>query len=283
MTTSNDKLVKIGTCSWNYDSWVGLVYTERKKTAAEYLREYSQRFDTAEIDSWFYKIPERPEVLSYIENAEPGFSFTCKIPEQICLTHIRNFGKDKKLEPNPNFLSGNLFETFLKRIEPILPQMDALIMEFEYLNKEKMLSQMTFIEEVGQFARTYAKGLPLGIECRNSNYLDENYFRFIENENLIHVFSEKQYLPHIYALYDKYKPYIKNRTVLRLLGGDRKAIEEKTSKEWNKIVDEKEDKTEISRMTKDIKYNGSKVIINVNNHFEGSAPLTVDSLKALLK
>lgn len=142
---------------------------------------------------------------------------------------------------------------------------------------------MAFIEQVGQFVRTYAKGIPLAIECRNSNYLDERYFRFIDNENLIHVFSEKQYMPHIYDLYATYKPYIKNRTVLRLLGGDRKAIEEKTSKEWNKIIDEKEEKTEISRMTKDIKYNGSQVIINVNNHFEGSAPLTVDSLKALLK
>ena len=283
MTTRNDELVKIGTCSWNYDSWVGLVYTEKKRTAAEYLREYSQRFDTAEIDSWFYKIPERSEVLSYIENAEPSFSFTCKIPEQICLTHIRSLGKDKKLEPNPDFLSGKLFETFVQRIEPIMPQLDALIMEFEYLNKEKMPSQTAFIERLGQFVKTCSKGLPVAIECRNSNYLDERYFEFIDNEKLIHVFSEKQYMPHVYDFYDKYKHHIKDRTVLRLLGGDRKEIEEKTSKEWNKIVDEKQDKAEISRMTKDIKYNGNKVIINVNNHFEGSAPLTVESLKALLK
>ena len=39
-----------GTCSWNYDSWVGLVYSRPRRTAAEYLPEYAEHFPTAEID-----------------------------------------------------------------------------------------------------------------------------------------------------------------------------------------------------------------------------------------
>jgi len=95
------------------------------------------------------------------------------------------------------------------------------------------------------------------------------------------------YIRNICRIYTSYtiniKKHVKKRTVLRLLGGDRGEIEEKTSKEWNKIVAEKLDKPEIARMTKDIQYNGNKAIINVNNHFEGSAPLTVESLRALLE
>jgi len=63
-------------------------------------------------------------------------------------------------------------------------------------------------------------------------------------------YVHKEYMPHIYELYDKYKKHVKKRTVLRLLGGDRGEIEEKTSEEWNKIVAEKLDKPEIARMTK---------------------------------
>jgi len=283
MNSKDDELLKIGTCSWNYDSWVGLVYSRKQKAAADYLSEYVQKFDTAEIDSWFYKIPEQNEVFSYIENAGIDFPFTCKIPERICLTHKRNYGKSKSLETNEEFLSGDLFEKYLKRIEPMLSQIEVLMMEFEYLNKEKMASQNEFMEKVGEFVRNYGKGLPIGIECRNSNYLNKKYFEFIEQEKLIHVFSEKQYLPHVYDLYEEYKMHIKGRSVIRLLGGDRKEIETKTSNEWNKIVDERNDKDKISRMTKDIKMSGSKVIVNVNNHFEGSAPITIESLRALLK
>jgi len=45
--------IRFGTCSWNYPSWVGLIYTERHPRAAAYLREYSQKYDTVEIGSWF--------------------------------------------------------------------------------------------------------------------------------------------------------------------------------------------------------------------------------------
>lgn len=282
MNSNMNDLLKIGTCSWNYDSWVGLVYSKRQPNAAGYLKEYIQNFDIAEIDSWFYKIPEQKEVNSYIENASPGFPFTCKIPERICLTHKRSYGKSTALDINEEFLSGKLFEEFLRSIDSILPQIEVLMMEFEYLNMEKMPSQLAFIEKVGNFIRNYGKGLPIGIESRNSNYLNKQYFAFIEQEKLIHIFSEKQYLPHVYDLYEKYKVYIKGKSVIRLLGGDRREIEEKALNKWDKIVDEKMDKDKISTMTKDIKYNGNKVILTVNNHFEGSAPITIESLKKLL-
>jgi len=43
--------LKIGTCSWNYPSWVGPVYSAQSLNAAGYLPEYSKRFGTAEVDS----------------------------------------------------------------------------------------------------------------------------------------------------------------------------------------------------------------------------------------
>jgi hypothetical protein len=46
--------LRIGTCSWKYDSWRGLVYPE--KGAFDFLKEYSRRFDTVEIDQWFWSL-----------------------------------------------------------------------------------------------------------------------------------------------------------------------------------------------------------------------------------
>jgi uncharacterized protein YecE (DUF72 family) len=67
--SENPSNLRIGTCSWNYPSWVGLVYSQPKRTAVEYLHEYSRKYTTAEIDSWFYKIPTPAEVDAYGEEA----------------------------------------------------------------------------------------------------------------------------------------------------------------------------------------------------------------------
>ena len=46
--------VRIGTCSWKYDSWRGIVYPEAGDF--DYLQEYAKHFSTVEIDQWFWSL-----------------------------------------------------------------------------------------------------------------------------------------------------------------------------------------------------------------------------------
>jgi uncharacterized protein YecE (DUF72 family) len=278
--------LRIGTCSWNYDSWVGLVYSGASPTAAGYLGEYSKRFRTAEVDSWFYKMPESREVLSYLGEVDEDFTFSCKVSEEICLTHKRNRGGSKELVANPGFLSKELFLKYVGRIEPMRGSVEAVMLEFEYLNKDKMPSLDVFLRKLDDFCASLPEGLaaslPLAVEVRNKNYLVKEYFQFLRDRGLVHVFSEKQYLPHIYDLYSEFGDFVGDRVVMRLLGGDRKAIEEKTGERWDRIVEERDDKERIAEMTRNILYRGGRVVININNHFEGSAPLTAAFFEAAL-
>jgi len=60
-------------------------------------------------------------------------------------------------------------------------------------------------------------------------------------------------------------------------------MEERTGEDWSSIVRPKDE--ELQRIARSINYqytNGKSVIVNVNNHYEGSAPLTIEKLKALL-
>jgi uncharacterized protein YecE (DUF72 family) len=262
---------------------MGLVYTTKSPSSAGYLKEYSQRYRTAEIDSWFYKLPERREVLDYLSMVDEDFRFTCKVPEQVSLTHKRNHGTSKQLLKNPDFLSKELFSSYLERIEPMLPQVEAVMLEFEYLNQEKMESVDSFMRHLDDFKSSVPASIPLAIEVRNKNYLTKEYFQFLKDKGLIHVFSEKIYLPHIYEVYEKFGDLLTDRTVIRLLGGDRKVIEQKTHERWDKIVEPKDDKGKIIEMTKKILYAGGKVIISVNNHYEGSAPLTIEYFESQLR
>jgi uncharacterized protein YecE (DUF72 family) len=272
--------IRIGTCSWNYDSWVGLVYRENQATALEYLREYSVHFNTAGIDSWFYRIPLKSEVKAYAEAVGSGFRFTCKVPQEVTLTPFRKKDSSGKPAVNPGFLSSERFGVFLGAIEPLLPRINSIMFEFEYLNREKMGSLDEFLDRLGTFFCSILAGLPYAIELRNKNYLVEKYFAFLSERRLEHVFSEKLYLPDIYDIYPLYQPHAGNHPVVRLLGGDRGEIEGKTEGNWDRIVDEK-DKSRIADMVLDISKR-SKITINVNNHYEGSAPLTTRALQRLL-
>ncbi len=268
----------IGTCSWNYDSWLGLVYSRASRTAAGYLPEYSARYRTVEIDSWFYKIPTSVEVRDYMAGVDPGFIFTCKAPQDLTLTQTR----EKPPRENPAFLSPELFAVFHDRISPMKEQIGAIMLEFEYLNRAKMPGQEAFMERLERFAEAIPRDIPIAIECRNGPWLNAAWFTFLADHGLSMVFSEKQYLPRIADLHAKFGHALANPVIIRLLGGDRAAIEKTTGQNWNAIVDPKPELPDIAAMIAELTYRDYQVFTNVNNHFEGSAPLTIGRIQSLL-
>lgn len=87
-------------------------------------------------------------------------------------------------------------------------------------------------------------------------------------------------MPSIFTLYEKYKVRLKDMTVIRLLGPARKEIEKKTGTHWNRIVAPKDgDITLLVCMLSDINDRGLESFVFVNNHFEGSAPRTIQRIK----
>jgi len=239
--------LKIGTCSWKYDSWKGLVYSN--DSDINYLREYSKIYDYVEIDQWFWSLrgmnninlPQKDVVKSYKESVPPNFKFSIKIPNSITLTHFYKTEKDEPAIPNQHFLSVEILNEFLGLIKPLHKNLGPLMFQFEYLNNEKMKSQFEFQGLFREFSSKFPEGFRFSIETRNPNYLTDTYFQFLKDNKLSHVFLQGYSMPPIYDVYDRYKDYIKNFTVIRLHGPDRKGIEQRTGGEWNKIVDPKDD------------------------------------------
>lgn len=282
--------LRIGTCSWNYDSWVGIVYTEPRPRAVDYLGEYAARFDTAEIDSWFYRIPDARTVAEYRAAVPDGFRFTCKVPQQITLTHERprsrsSSGAGGRLDPNPDFLSVDAFTGFLAAIEPILPQMDAIMLEFEYLNRQKMPNGREFLSQLEAFFDSVPAGPRYAAEPRNSGYLTDEWFNTLGERGVAHVFSQKIHMPPVWEVYAAHRDAVAScgAAVIRLLGGDRKEIERMTGGSWDRVVEPRPDEIDrVVAMVRSMLDDGVSVTVSVNNHYEGSAPRTVESLRERL-
>lgn len=285
-----DNLLHIGTCSWKYDSWCGIVYPENKPF--NYLEEYSKHYKTVEIDQWFWSLfagnkpvlPKSAVVHDYAESVPEEFSFGIKIPNSITLTHYYKNKRSDPLEPNPHFLSVDLMQKFLERIEPMSKKIGLLMFQFEYLNKQKMVGGIDqFLHHLGEFTKHLPGDFNYCIESRNPNFLKDSYFDFLGSSGLAHVFLQGYYMPPIFELYKKHREQLQDLAVIRLHGPDRKAIELQTNKDWSQIVAPKEiDIALLADLLMDLDSRNIESFVFVNNHFEGSAPRTIARINELL-
>jgi len=275
----------IGTCSWKYESWKGIIYSENAHK--NYLREYAEQYNTVEIDQWFWSLfppdkialPKIQTVREYVESVPEDFLFTVKVPNSITLTHFYRKKKSDPLTANPHFLSVELFRQFLDALEPMHSRLGPLIFQFEYLNKQKMSGKQEFLDRLFEFFAACPNNFSYSIETRNPNYLDKNYVETLQQNNLAQVFLHGYYMPSIFEIFDKVGHLIKDLTIVRLHGPDRQGIEKQTGKNWRQIVAPKDDELfSLAQIIKKLNEREVTVYVNVNNHYEGSAPLTISRL-----
>src|SRR5579883_3232450 len=69
--------VYVGTSGWHYKHWRGPFYPE-KLPQDQYLRFYSERFDTVELNTTFYRLPPPNAATQWKKNTPPGFIFAAK-------------------------------------------------------------------------------------------------------------------------------------------------------------------------------------------------------------
>jgi uncharacterized protein YecE (DUF72 family) len=268
-----------------------LVYD--RGSSLSYLQQYAQVYDTAEIDRWFWSLFESPEpklpdtwtAEEYAGSVPEGFLFTIKVPNSITLTHHYQRDKSKPLRTNPHFLSPELFDAFLRSIEALKDHIGALIFQFEYLNKQKMASQRQFQSRMEEFFSAIDSPYPSTVETRNPQYLNPSYFQFLRHNGLFPCFLQGYYMPDLRKILSAREGWFEegDLAVIRLHGPDRGGIEKMTGKNWDRIVNPKDEEIgdildTIARLLR----RGVDIYLNVNNHYEGSSPLTIDKIRTRL-
>jgi uncharacterized protein YecE (DUF72 family) len=288
--------LRIGTCSWKYDSWKGLYYDPAKTYRADdYLPDYARHLDSVEVDQWFWslfpggvRLPERRTVDAYAASVPEDFVFTVKAPNALTLTHYYSRQPARYAEyagrPNPHFFSVELLERFLERLSLLGRKLGPIMFQFEYLNRKKMPSMGAFLERLGEFIDRAPKDFLYAVETRNPSYLSKPFFDFLAGRRIGYVYIEGYYMPPIGEVFDKFRPATADYGVIRLHGGDRLEIEEATAEVWNRIVAPKPEGIDAAaRIVRENALRGVRTFLNVNNHFEGSAPLTIERFLEALR
>src|SRR5215207_11034458 len=81
--------IYVGTSSWKYPGWCGLIYEEQRyltrnrfseaKFNRECLREYAETFSTVCVDAGYYQFPTESYVSGLCEQVPDGFKFGFKV------------------------------------------------------------------------------------------------------------------------------------------------------------------------------------------------------------
>lgn len=125
--------ILIGTSSWKYEGWRGLIYDEQRyhyrgkfaetRFERDCLVEYAEVFKTVCVDAAYYQFPSEKYLTGLVSKVPGDFLFTFKVTDDITLkrfTNLPRFGI-KAGKPNENFLNADLFiNAFLKPCEPFL-------------------------------------------------------------------------------------------------------------------------------------------------------------------
>jgi uncharacterized protein YecE (DUF72 family) len=146
-----------------------------------------------------------------------------------------------------------------------------------------MPSIFAFLERIGKFFDKAQKGYDYAVETRNPNYLTGDFFDFLRKRGLGFVLIEGYYMPRIADMAAELDVRTADFSIIQLHGPDREGIEERTGGFWDRITDPKDEGlgTTVSIIKENVR-KGIKTYVNVNNHYEGCAPLTIQRLLRLI-
>ncbi|HAL73357.1 MAG TPA: DUF72 domain-containing protein [Verrucomicrobiales bacterium] len=200
--------VFIGTSSWKYPGWKGLLYEEERylyrgkfaesRFERECLEEYAQVFRTVCVDAGYYKFPSPKYIADLCAQVPEGFKFSFKVTDEIT---ARTFPKlprygERGGQRNPHFLNTELFRSaFLASCEPHQEKIGVLMFEFSHFHPRDFQRGREFVDMLDGFFSQLPKGWQYGVEVRNRSMLHPDYFAMLRSHGVTHVLNNWTHMP----------------------------------------------------------------------------------------
>jgi uncharacterized protein YecE (DUF72 family) len=204
-------MICIGTCSWTEKTLIqsGEFYPGDVKTAEGRLRYYASQFDTVEVDSTYYAIPDRRNTSLWVDRTPENFVFHIK-----AFGALTGHGIDTKTLPKDIFnilpikdkAENRIYikEAFLLRT--IADRFREALLPFQRVNKLGVMvfqyppwfhygtRNMDYILACKEFVR----GLPVAVEFRHGSWLTsdvkDSVFHFLTTNQITYIpADEPQY------------------------------------------------------------------------------------------
>lgn len=156
----------IGCTGWSMKEWVGKAYPKGTK-AKDFLSVYSRQFNTIELNTTHYRIPDADLVRKWREESSEDFRFCPKVPQLI--SHSKALG-----------LGGSLIPEFCQAIAGLQDKLGCCFMQLPpYFGHDRLPLLRRFLE-------AFPAELPLAVEVRHESWFCEPKARDELLSTLVH-------------------------------------------------------------------------------------------------
>ncbi|MFQ6011659.1 MAG: DUF72 domain-containing protein [Nitrososphaerales archaeon] len=247
---SQDSKLRVGCSGWSYKDWVGPFYP-RDTQAKNYLGVYSSVFNSVEIDSSFYRIPNQFMISNWKKITPEDFLFSAKFPKKI--TH------DLKFKEVSTYLS-YFYDTMGKLGTKLGPLILQLPPSFKFEKGMKLLENF--------FSSDLNKEIRHTIEFRHKSWFRQDVYNLLHEYNICLCWSINQYVdtPREITSDFIYARMVGDRSITKFNGIQKNRTEQ--SKEMFDSIEGSLDSID-------------DAFVFFNNHFAGFGPESVNEFRRL--
>ncbi|MCP3982018.1 MAG: DUF72 domain-containing protein [bacterium] len=278
------KSVYLGTSSWSFPGWAGLVYDREvgqqhlaRRGLAAYARHPLLR--AVGIDRTYYAPISSDEFAAYAEVVPDDFRFLVKASSEITFPRRRDSpsGKFKRNELFllPSYATDAVIGPF---VEGLGNKAGPLVFQFAPLGARTTADPARFAAKLEAFLSALPRGPRYTVELRDRELATPEYYRALASAGARHCVSvHPRMRPAATQLADGGAALEGPLTARWMLRGGFNYEEAKARYEpFRELVDEDpRTRSSLAQACAEFSRAGSEVVVIANNKAEGSAPLTI--------
>jgi uncharacterized protein YecE (DUF72 family) len=287
--------IRLGTSSWSFPGWTGLVYAARngkpanEQTLARHgLAAYAAHplFRTVSLDRTFYAPLTPEEFARYAAQVPAHFRFVVKAPAAITDPVVRKPGSGEAARDNPLFLDAMAAATTFIRpaVDGLGSKAGPLVFQFPPLGRRLLADVPRLAARIAAFMAVLPRGPLYAVEVRDPQLVCEGFARSLEDAGAVPCLAVHARMPPVDEQADVFgltQPAARQPLVARWnLHAGRGYAEAKADYfPFNRLMEEDvPSRAALARLAHAAAAVSRDVFITINNKAEGSAPLSVQRL-----
>jgi uncharacterized protein YecE (DUF72 family) len=279
--------LRLGTSSWSFPGWAGLVYAasaSKQVLSRDGLTAYSRHplLRTVGVDSGFYAPLDAGRLARYAEQVPMDFRFLVKAPAAVTDRFQRGAG-GRIREPNPGFLDTSvaLEQAVTPFCEGLGDRAGVLLFQFPPLGRDITDNPRRFAEDLYRFLRRLPKGPTYAVELRDEALLTQDLAAALHHGGAVPGLAGHPRLPLLEAQGELFSRHDDGPLVIRWLLRRNRGYEEARERyqPFDQLLEpDPQTRTAVATLINDALAQGREVFVIVNNKAEGSSPLTLIEL-----
>ncbi|MEL7163338.1 MAG: DUF72 domain-containing protein, partial [Bacteroidota bacterium] len=211
-------MIYVGATGWSMKEWVGKWYPDSTKST-DYLKHYGQQFNTIELNTTHYRIPDAALVQKWYETVPADFRFCPKVPQSV--SHRNDFGQG----------SGNL-QRFVAALDGFREKLGCAFVQLPpYFGADRLKILESFLDR-------WPRLLPLAVEVRHASWFADPF----ATEALMDALSARQVaavITDVAGRRDVLHNYVTApRTMVRFVGNGLRSTDYTRLEDWGaKLLD----------------------------------------------